>query len=109
MSAININLRHSSQPSNVGLEEAGSSRSVYVICIVTMSQDFWLLPTKFQLTVLTRLNHSPLSIPIVYVVSVRRLIPSAVNQSLVVALVLKRLDYGSATQAGLLSYLHRCL
>ena len=73
-----------------------------------MSQDFWLLPTKFQLTTLTRLNRSPLSIPIVYVVSVRRLVPSAVNQSLVVA-VLKRLDYGNAAQAGLPSYLHRRL
>jgi hypothetical protein len=49
-----------------------------------MSRGFWLLPTKFQLTTLTRLNRSPLSIPIVYVVSVRRLVPSAVNQSLVV-------------------------
>jgi hypothetical protein len=65
-----------------------------------MYQDFWLLPTKFQLTTLTRLNRSPLSIPIVYVVSVRQLVPSAVNQSLVVA-VLKRLDYGNAAQAGL--------
>jgi hypothetical protein len=46
----------------------------------------------------------------VYVVSVRRLVPSAVIQSLVVALtVLKRLDYGNAAQAGLPSYLHRRL
>jgi hypothetical protein len=66
------------------------------------------LSTKFQLTALTRLNRSPLSIPIVYDVSVRRLVPSAVNQSLVVA-VLKRLDHGSAAQAVLPSYLHRCL
>ena len=65
-----------------------------------MYQDFWLLPTKFQLTTLTKLNRSPLSIPIVYVVSVRQLVPSAVNQSLFVA-VLKRLDYGNAAQAGL--------
>jgi hypothetical protein len=48
-------------------------------------------------------------IPIVYVVSVRRLVPSAVNQSLVVALVLKRLDCRNAAQAGLPSYLHRPL
>jgi hypothetical protein len=54
-----------------------------------MSQDFWLLPTKFQLTTLTRLNRSPLSIPIVYVVSVRQLVLSAVNQSLVVALLIE--------------------
>jgi hypothetical protein len=67
-----------------------------------MSLGFWLLPTKFQLTSLTRLNRSPLSIPIVYVVSVGRSVPSAVNQSLVIALELKRLDYGSAAQAGLL-------
>jgi hypothetical protein len=65
-----------------------------------MYQDFWLLPTKFQLTTLTRLNRSPLSISIVYVVSVRQLILSEVNQSLVVA-VLKRVDYGNAAQAGL--------
>jgi hypothetical protein len=63
-------------------------------------EDFWLLPTKFQLTTLTRLNRSPLSIPIVYVVSIRQLVPSAVNQSLVVA-ALKRLEYGNAVQAGL--------
>jgi hypothetical protein len=74
-----------------------------------MSQDFWLVPTNFQLTALTRLNRSPLSIPIVYVVSVRRSVPSAVNQSLVFALVLKRLDYGNAVQAGLPCYLHRRL
>jgi hypothetical protein len=61
-----------------------------------------LLPTKFQLTNLTRLNRSPLSIPIVYVVSARQLVPSAISQSLIVALtVLKRLDYGNAAQAGL--------
>jgi hypothetical protein len=74
-----------------------------------MSQHLWLLPTKFQLTTFTRLNRFPLSIPIVYVVSVRRLVPSAINQSLVVALVLKRFDYGNAAQAGLPSYLHRRL
>jgi hypothetical protein len=74
-----------------------------------MSQEFWRLPTNFQLTTLTRLNRSPLSIPIVYVVSVRRLVPSAVSQSLVVSLVLKRLDYGNDTQADLPSYLHRRL
>jgi hypothetical protein len=76
-----------------------------------MSQDFWLLLSKFQLTTLTRLNRSPLSIrtiPIVYIVIVRRLVPSAVNQSLVVA-VLKRWNYGNAAQAGLPSYLHRRL
>jgi hypothetical protein len=67
-----------------------------------MSQDFWRLPNKFQLTTLTRLNRSILSIPIVYVVTVRQLVASAVNQSLVVA-VLKRLDYGNAAQAGLQS------
>jgi hypothetical protein len=44
----------------------------------------------------------------VYVVSVRRLVPSVVNQSLVVA-VLKRLDYGNDAQADLPSYLHRRL
>jgi hypothetical protein len=65
-----------------------------------MYQDFWLLPTKFQLTTLTSLNRSPLSIPIVYVVNIRQLVPSALNQSLVVA-VLKRLDYGNAVPAGL--------
>jgi hypothetical protein len=74
-----------------------------------MSQDFWFLPTKFQLTTLTRLNRSPLSIPIVYIVSVRRSVPRAVNQSLVVTLVLKRLDYGNAAQADTPSYLHRRL
>jgi hypothetical protein len=74
-----------------------------------MSQDFWFLPTKFQLTILARLNRSPLFIPIVYVVSVHRSVTSAVNQSLVVALVLKRLDYGNAAQAGLPSYLRRRL
>jgi hypothetical protein len=42
-----------------------------------------------------------------YIVSVRRLVPTTVNQSLVIA-VLKRLDYGNAAQAGLPSYLHRC-
>jgi hypothetical protein len=107
MSAINRNMRHSSrsQPSSVDLERSWK----LVISIVTMYQDFWLLPTKFQLTTLTRLNRSPLSIPIVYVVSVRRLVPSAVNQSLGVALVLKHLDYGNAAQAGLPSYLHRRL
>jgi hypothetical protein len=63
-----------------------------------MNQGFWLLPTKFQLTFFTRLNRSPVSIPIVYVVSVRQLVPSAVIQSLVVA-VLKRMDYGNAAQA----------
>ena len=47
-------------------------------------------------------------LPIVCVVIVRRLVPSALNQSLVVA-VLKRLDYGNAAQAGLPSYLHRRL
>jgi hypothetical protein len=74
-----------------------------------MSQDFWFLPTKFQLTALTRLNRSPaLSIRTVYVVSIRRLVPSAVNQSLVVA-VLKRLDHGNAAQAGLPNYVHRRL
>jgi hypothetical protein len=36
--------------------------------------------------------------------SVRRSVPSAVNQSLVVD-VLKRLDYGNTAQAGLPSYL----
>jgi hypothetical protein len=74
-----------------------------------MPEDFWLQPAKFQLRTLTRSNHSPLSIPTVYVVSVRRLVPSAVNQSLVVALLLKHLDYGNAAQAGLPSYLHRRL
>jgi hypothetical protein len=68
---------------------------------------------KFQLTTLTILNRSPLSIriiPIVYVVSVRRLVPSAVNQSLVVALVLKRLNYGNAAAGwSAESYLHRRL
>jgi hypothetical protein len=50
-----------------------------------------------------------LSIPTVYVVSVRRSVPSAVNQSLVVD-VLKRSDYGNAAQAVLPSYLrHRLL
>ncbi len=76
-----------------------------------MSRDFWLLLTKFQPTTWTRLNRSPLSIrtiPIVYIVIVRRLVPSALNQSLVVD-VLKRLDYGNAAQAGLPSYLHRRL
>jgi len=33
--------------------------------------------------------------------SIRRLVPSTVYQSLVVALVLSRLDYGNATLAGL--------
>jgi hypothetical protein len=74
-----------------------------------MSQDFWLLPTKFQLTTLTRVNRSPLFIPIIYVVSVRPLVPSAVNQSLVVALVSKRLDYRIAAYSSLPSYLHRRL
>jgi hypothetical protein len=37
-------------------------------------------------------------------------VPSAVSQSLVVALIaLKCLDYGNAAQAGLPSYLHRHL
>jgi hypothetical protein len=74
-----------------------------------MSEDFWLLPIKFQLATLTGLIRSPMSIPIVYVVSVRRSVLSAVNLSLAVALVLKRLDNCNAAQAGLPSYLHRRL
>jgi hypothetical protein len=66
-----------------------------------MYQDFWLLPTKFQLTTLTRLYRSSLSIPIVYLVSAcSPIVPIAVNQSLVVALALKRLDYVRQRCAG---------
>jgi hypothetical protein len=106
MSAINRNLRHSSrsQPSSVGLER---SRKLVISC--NNVSRLLALPTKFQLTTLTRLNRSSLSIPIVYVVSVHRSVPSTVNQSLIVALVLKRLDYGNDEQAALQSYLHRRL
>jgi hypothetical protein len=111
MSAINRNLRHSSRSSHLVYRprKKQQARDQFLLfCVVTMSLDFWLLPTKCQLKTLTRLNRSPLSIPIAYVVSVRRSVPSAVNQSLVVA-VLKHLDYGNAAQAGLPSYLHRSL
>jgi len=37
--------------------------------------------------------------------SIRRFVPSTVYQTLVVALVLSRLDYGNATLAGLPTYL----
>jgi hypothetical protein len=47
-----------------------------------MHQDFWLLPTEIQLTTFTILNRSPLSSPIVSVVSIGQLVQSAVNQSL---------------------------
>jgi hypothetical protein len=108
MSAVNRNLRHSSRSSHLVYRPRNKQEArdqFLLLCVVTLSQDFLAFAHQMSAE-----NFDKWFIPIAYVViSVRRSVPSAVNQSLVVAPVLKRLDYGNAAQAGLPSYMHRRL
>jgi hypothetical protein len=100
MSAINRNLWHSSwsQPSSVGLER---SRKL----VISNSNVSRLLAIAHQISADNFDKIKSFSTAHSYSLCCK-CSPIAVNQLLVVALVLRRLDNGNAVQAGLPSYVH---